>query len=139
MVDLEIKVSSGVLNGRYSPIVRENDDTAYGNMAIEFKPGALFKIDDAIIVHGNTVDPNDPNGDRWAWIDGRNLGLSYDFFISLSRQTAEKVEITEHKSVEFSKIEPNGNVYYKGPDNQDILVPQTIQPITSPQPINPIT
>jgi len=134
IADLKIKVESGILYGRYTPVVQNIDDTDPGNVAIEFNPGAEYIIDDAIIIHGETADPNDPNGDRWAWIDGKSIGLSHDIYINLSKQTLEKIQITQSRSVDFSRINTNGDVYYRGSNGQEVLAPQIIQ---EPQPVQP--
>jgi len=111
IVDLKITVENGTLHGRYSPTVRNNDDTVADNSAVDFNPGANFEIKDAFIIKGDSVDPNDPKGELWAWVDGKYLGIEGNIFISLSDQTSQYVEQQNPRSVIFNGLSPQGAQY----------------------------
>ncbi|MEX1052405.1 MAG: hypothetical protein WEC80_00990 [Patescibacteria group bacterium] len=111
LADIEIDVQNGILNGRYTPTVKNTGDGVVGNIAVEFKPGAHFNIENAVVIKGDNVDPNDPNGDLWAWVDGDHLGLQKDVFLSLSGQTANHIT-QSRKIVTFAGFNDQGDVRY---------------------------
>lgn len=112
IADLIIKVPANqTLKARYSPSVIPPRDGTTGNLAVEFEPGVEFTVDNALMVDGDYSDVNDRSSNRWAWIDGKGVGLEHDIFINLGDSNSKFVtdESTERGVIQGT--DPQGNIF----------------------------
>lgn len=111
MTDLTIKIPENqTLNARYSPSVINAHDGSTGNLAVEFKPG-VFTVDNALIINGDYSDINDKSSNRWAWIDGKSIGLNHGIFINLGATNSKLIDLEQSETGIIRGINPQGNVF----------------------------
>jgi hypothetical protein len=132
LTGLDINVEGGTLNLRHTPTIVEHDRSEATNLAIEINEGS-FRVDDAVIIKGDNIDPNDPNGDQWALVSGSYFGRNNPIYISLSRQTKDYVKRdVKPRNADSARWDDQGNLFIKQGQSETLAKTQITPVQTQP-------
>ncbi|MEK6951960.1 MAG: hypothetical protein AABX29_03015 [Nanoarchaeota archaeon] len=111
VTDITIRIPNGAtIQARYSPTVIPTRDTQPGNMALLFdQPGTEITIDNAVIINGDYENLSDKSSNRWAWINGKSMGLDHDIFINLGRENTSFITSKKNETGLIRNIDQSGH------------------------------